>query len=70
MIAVLVMDLEQLQVGLREGARAAPAYPGIHPECAFAITRCTTVGIAPRFEDHLVQTVSAGVHVKNDNAGW
>jgi len=61
-IAVFVMDFEQLEIGMREGARAAAADPRIHFQRAFAIAGGALVGVAAGVADELVEFVGGRGH--------
>ena len=61
-VAVLVMHLEQLQIGMRESARATAADPRIHLERPLAITGRALVGIATRVTYDLIETIGGRGH--------
>ena len=51
MIVITVMDFQQLQIRVRELARASPAHPGVDAQRLFAITLGTLSGRTPRLSD-------------------
>jgi hypothetical protein len=59
-IAVAVMDFEQLQVRVREFARAPAADPRVELERLLAVTLLAPRGCTPGFRNDAVQTASVG----------
>ena len=56
-IAVFMMYFKELQIGMGEGAGAAPAHPGIELQRLRAVTGIPLVCRAARLKNHLVQPV-------------
>ena len=56
-VAVFVMDFQQLKIALVERARTSAAHPRIKLESLRAIAGEPFIGVAPRVNDYLVQPV-------------
>jgi len=61
-IAVLVVDFEQLKIAVRKRAGTAPAHPGKELERLRPISLSTLLGVASRFENNLVQSAAWFFH--------
>lgn len=62
-IAVFVMHFQELEIGVREGARAAAADPRVDFQRAFAIARGALVSVTTRVADELVEFVGGRGHL-------
>lgn len=61
-IAVLVMDFQQLQIAVRKRTCTSPAHPRKEFQCLRPITGGPFIGVAPGISNHLIQPLICLCH--------